>query len=1333
MEADDDMDECRRIFEDAPAGIAVVDSGLCLIRSNPALREMLGAPEEELAGRPLDDWARPDDPAAWSDGLARTVSGASPGFNAAGRLVRPDSRPVHAELAVSRMGGPDGRLVVSALDVTERILAERALRERFGQFFDGAKDFLFVSDSEGRILEVNAAASALSGYTREELKRLHIRELYHAPEDRERLLAELCERGTINNYETRGRRKDGSVIDVLVKANVIRDAAGKVTGFLGSLQDITGRRDAERALQASEERLRILYENATIGIYRTTPDGRILLANPALVRMLGYRTFEDLAGRDLNDDGFEPDYPRAGFRERIERDGSVEGLESAWRRRDGSVIHVRESARLIRDNAGRTLYYDGFAEDISDRKRAEEVLRLSEEKFSRIFQVSPQMLAISDLKDGRFVDVNDLFLETVGYERSEVIGRTAAELGLFVDPGQRDEALRILSEKGCFRNHEALVRNRNGETRSGLLSGSLLDLENGRFLLTTLIDVSDLKRSEAALRTSEARLSGFMDSALDGIFLLDSGLRFVQINRRAAELLNRRREEVIGRSVVDILPAGFDPGRFARFGEVIRTGEPVEVEDAVRHPVFGDMHFIVKAFKVGDGLGLIAHEITGRVEAERALARSERRFRALIENSTDAIALLDSAGRVLYHSPSHERIMGYSSQSRFMRDTFELIHPEDAPTVRVLFERILTAPGRIDLPPVRVRHADGTWRWIEGVANNLLDEPAVAALVINFRDVTERKTTERALAHSHDLMRYIIEHNRSAVAVHDRDMRYVYVSQRYLDEYGVKEQDVIGRHHYDVFPDLPRKWREVHRRVLRGEVLSAEDDPYVREDGTVDRTRWECRPWHEADGSIGGLIVYTEIITERKRSEEALRESEERFRRMFQFSAAGMVLVGMDGRFNQVNHAFCRMLGYSESELKTLRFLDVTHPDDVAPSDAMVGKLVSGELESFQFEKRYRRKDGSAVWGLVSSTLIRDSNGKPLHFVTQIQDITDRKRIEVELRRRESLLQESQKTARMGHFVWDAAADRAVTSKTLDEVLGIGPDFPRTVKGWMGLLHPDERKRYRDALTPGNLKGMKSFETIFRIRRPKDRKNRWIRGIGNVELDGSGAVTGLFGTLQDVTEQKLAEERIQADLLEKETLLKEIHHRVKNNLQVISSMLALQSKSIRDPELQDVFQSCRNRVHSIGLVHEKLYRSKSLNSVDFGEYTRTLLREMLITCNREGRVAIKTGVRSVQLDIETAVPVGLILSELVTNALKHAFPGGRRGTLRVDFRAYRQRFWRMTVSDDGVGMPRTKARPANEGFGMELIRILTEQLGGKLLVRRAKGAAFAVTFPKAGP
>ena len=172
---------------------------------------------------------------------------------------------------------------------------------------------------------------------------------------------------------------------------------------------------------------------------------------------------------------------------------------------------------------------------------------------------------------------------------------------------------------------------------------------------------------------------------------------------------------------------------------------------------------------------------------------------------------------------------------------------------------------------VRYTHKNGSTVWIRCRGLAIRDEHGKPIRMLGaHHDITEIKNaefkllkeiekaeeSEKALKHSHDLMQYVIEHNRGSIAVHDKDYKYIYVSNRYLEEYKVKEKDILGKHHYDVFPDLPQKWRDVHKKALAGEVISAEDDPYYKDDGSVEWTRWECRPWYEKDNSIGGFKLY---------------------------------------------------------------------------------------------------------------------------------------------------------------------------------------------------------------------------------------------------------------------------------------------------------------------------------------------------------------------------------------------------------------------------------------------------------------------------------------------
>jgi PAS domain S-box-containing protein len=258
--------------------------------------------------------------------------------------------------------------------------------------------------------------------------------------------------------------------------------------------------------------------------------------------------------------------------------------------------------------------------------------------------------------------------------------------------------------------------------------------------------------------------------------------------------------------------------------------------------------------------------------------------------------------------------------------------------------------------------------------------------------------SEKKQAHSHDLMRYIIEHANSAIAVHDRDLRYIYVSQRYLDQYKVKEKDVIGKHHYEVFPDLPQKWRDVHQRALAGEVSSADRDPYYRADGTMDWTRWECRPWYEADGVIGGIIVYTEVITERVRDEDALKQAnlviEDSPAVLFRWRAAEGWPVVMVSR-NVIQ------FGYTPEELLSgaVPFAALVHPEDLDRVGREVREHSASGAVRFKQEYRIVTKDGRVRWIDDHTVVERSSEGQVTFYQGIIIDVTERKRAEEELNR----------------------------------------------------------------------------------------------------------------------------------------------------------------------------------------------------------------------------------------------------------------------------------------------------------------------------------------------
>ena len=283
-----------------------------------------------------------------------------------------------------------------------------------------------------------------------------------------------------------------------------------------------------------------------------------------------------------------------------------------------------------------------------------------------------------------------------------------------------------------------------------------------------------------------------------------------------------------------------------------------------------------------------------------------------------------------------------------------------------------------------------------------------------------------------------------------------------------------------------------------------------------------------------------------------------------------------------------------------------------------------------------------------------------------------------------------------------------------------------------GFLNAGQFRRVLRDLPPAPLDSQALHErevTLRPIRRPPLTVGLTVA----VARDGSGRRQGLRWSLRDITERKRVEARLQASLSEKELLLREVYHRVKNSLQVISSLLSLQEVHVADQTAVAVLRNARDRVRSMALVHERLYRSSDLSQVDFDEYLRQLARELQHSYGLSESIRFAFRLDSVRLGIDVAVPCSMIVHELVSNALRHAFPGGGPGRVEIALQSAGPGLGRLSVADDGVGLPPPDARARSGSLGLQLVEMMVEQIGGRLDVSRAPGACFDVLFPVTQP
>lgn len=237
----------------------------------------------------------------------------------------------------------------------------------------------------------------------------------------------------------------------------------------------------------------------------------------------------------------------------------------------------------------------------------------------------------------------------------------------------------------------------------------------------------------------------------------------------------------------------------------------------------------------------------------------------------------------------------------------------------------------------------------------------------------------------------------TAIAMFDTEMRYIAASQKWLTDYRLTGQNIIGKSHYEVFPEIGEEWKQIHRDCMTGGINKTSEAYFHRADGSEQWIEWEVRPWRDAYGSIGGITMYTADITERHRMKQQLQASEEQFRNAFEYSPTGMALIALDATWMKVNNALCDMLGYSEAELLGMTTRQITHEDDQEEDMRLATALMAGELTHYHREKRYLHKEGHIVWVLIAASMMWDAERKPLYCIAQITDITDTKKKEEEI------------------------------------------------------------------------------------------------------------------------------------------------------------------------------------------------------------------------------------------------------------------------------------------------------------------------------------------------
>ena len=476
---------------------------------------------------------------------------------------------------------------------------------------------------------------------------------------------------------------------------------------------------------------------------------------------------------------------------------------------------------------------------------------------------------------------------------------------------------------------------------------------------------------------------------------------------------------------------------------------------------------------------------------------------------------------------------------------------------------------------------------------------------------------------------------------------------------------------------------------------------------------------------IIGVIEYVRDITEQKKIQEALLENERKYRSIFESAAYGILLVNQDGKIIDCNQQSQQLLGYTMNELIGQSFKKIFHPEQQSYVQLLMGKIFK-EGSAHGQEYTLINKNGALFSILMNATALRDRSGHSQQALCILHDITARKNFEQALAESENKYRTILENSGTAVLIIE---DNTVISFANHEFCSF-VGFPKS--------EIENKKSWTEFVYREDLETIKNYHRLRRIDpslAPRQYEFRLQDKYGNLHyvLNTVCLIPNTHQSIWsiiEITELKKAEEKTRTALAEKVILLKEIQQRVNNNLQIITHLLDLQSKSLTDPHSIEVFKESQNRIQSMAFIHESLYRSKNLSSIDFADYSHDLIKHLFQSyrINPE-KIRLGIEVQSQPLPVNTAMICGLLLNELISNCLKYAFPNDRTGDILISLKASPTRKGILKIKDTGIGFPNSIYFDEAKTLGLQLIKAFVKELEGSIELHIDQGTEFIIEFP----
>jgi len=1117
-------------------------------------------------------------------------------------------------------------------------------------------------------------------------------------------------------------------------------------------------------LQGWKEKYLSLETTSPEAVTVTDLKGKITGISKRALEIHGTDKAEDLLGKNAFD-LIVPEHRQTALKnlEKTITEGNIRDIEYEMLRKNGTRFRAELSATVIKDHHGKPQAFIATTRDITSKKESERILLESEERYRSLFEQLPIGLYRTTL-DGKILDANPTLVEMLAYPDLKTLLKKNAHK-IFYNLEARQAELDYIDSKGVARGYDIqMLRHDNTiiwarDTVRAVRDdkGQLLHYEG------SLEDITTRKILEKAIHESEEKYRSLTENLNVGVYRNTGGIKgkFIEANPSIIKMFGyKRKSDFLAIPVSSLYK---NPKDRTRFNQKIMQQGYVRDEELMLKKKDGKIFFgSVSAVAVKDERGQVIfydgmiEDISKRKKIEISLRENEEKYSTLFHKSTDAVFIHDLEGKIIDVNQKVLELFRYS-RKQILSLKIPQLHPENMLETSLLAFRTVKRLGVVDFE-CYFKKKNGDLFPAE-VSSSLFELKGKKLVQGILRDITERKQAEGALQESEFRYRTTLNSMREAIHVVDKDLNIQLFNKSFL-EWNQKlglETDVIGKNIFKVFPFLPDTIKKEYENVIKtGKSLITFEETQIS--GLQLFTETRKIPISE-DGKIIKVVTVLHDITDRKRTEK-MQEA------IYKISESTRTAEDLDGLFRAIHEVVSDLMPAKDnfyialydksSELLSFPYFVDKYGE--APERKKPGKglteyvLRTGkpQLVSPDVFKKLEKK--GEVESIGTSSI--DWLGIPLKTkgetfgVLTVQSYTEGHRYDdkdkeiltfiseqvsmaIERKTAEEALRESEEKYRAifesfydVYYRTNREGEVILISPSVESQAGYKPEelIGRPVTDYY--LETSDYEKFQEALQKKGYINDYELHLLAKNGRVID-----VSTSSKILFDEEGRPEGVEGVLRDITARKQAEKQVKASLNEKEVLLKEIHHRVKNNMQIISSLLNLQCNRIQNPDVIDMFRVSRDRIRAMALIHEKLYLSKDLARIDFSQYIESLVVHLYHVYEVDsGFIRLNSHIENVYLDINKAIPCGLIINELLSNALKHAFPDKTKGEINLSLSSPETGRFVLSISDTGVGMPENIELEKLESLGLQLVKDLVSQLGGTIDVDVHEGSTFRIEF-----